>query len=60
MTASEMIQIVLSVLSLFATVAVSVIIYKFERKHEIIREEDLKRQKTKEIEQAAKSFIIDN
>lgn len=60
MTASEIIQIVLSVLSLFATVAVSVIIYKFERKHEIIREEDLKRQKTKEIEQAAKSFIIDN
>ena len=50
MSASEIIQIALSALSLIATVAVSVIIYKFERKHEKIREEDLKRQKTKETE----------
>ena len=60
MTASEIIQIILSVLSLFATIAVSIIIYKFERKNEKLREEDLKRQKVKEIELKAKNFIIDN
>ena len=60
MSASEIIQIVLSVLSLVATVAVSVIIYKFERKNEKLREKELERQKAKETELAAKNFIIDN
>ena len=60
MSASEIIQIVLSALSLIATVAVSVIIYKFERKNEKLREKELERQKAKEIELAAKNFIIDN
>lgn len=60
MSLSEIIQIVLSALSLIATVAVSVIIYKFERKNEKLREKELERQKAKEIELAAKNFIIDN
>lgn len=38
MTIADIIQIILSVFSLIATVAVSVIIYKFERKNERLRE----------------------
>ena len=49
MSVSEIIQIVLSALSLIATIAVSVIIYKFERKNEKLREKELERQKIKEI-----------
>ena len=60
MTIVDIIQIVLSVLSLIATVAVSVIIYKFERKNERLREKVLEKQKAKEIELTARNFIIDN
>lgn len=60
MTASEIIQIVISIFSFAATIAVSVIIYKFERKNEKLREEEIKRQKTREVELIAKNFIIDN
>lgn len=60
MTASEIIQIVISIFSLAATIAVSVIIYKFERKNEKLREEEIKRQKAREVELIAKNFIIDN
>lgn len=60
MTIADIIQIILSIFSLIATVAVSVIIYKFERKNERLREKELEKQKAKEIELTARNFIIDN
>ena len=46
-------NLLISILSLGATIAVSVIIYKLERKHE-------KRNREKEIKETAKKFIHDN
>lgn len=49
----DIISLIISILSLGATIAISIIIYKLERKNE-------KRNKEKEIRENAKNFISDN
>lgn len=53
MTAADIIQIIIGVLSLIATVAVSVVIARVERKR-------AKRQHADAIQQQVKEFVIDN
>lgn len=53
MTCADIIQIIIGILSLFATVAVSVVIYKIQRRHE-------KEQRKREILEQAQRFMMDN
>ena len=53
MTCADIIQIIIGILSLFATVAVSVVIYIMQRRHE-------KEQRRKEISEQAQRFMMDN
>ena len=60
MTTAEIIQIVIGILSLVATIAVSFLIYWLQTRHEkeIQKLQDEKEQK--ELETKARLFLIDN
>ena len=53
MTCADKIQIIIGILSLFATVAVSVVIYIMQRRYE-------KEQRRREISEQAQRFMMDN
>ena len=57
---ADFIQIIIGVLSLIATIFVSLLIYWMQRHHEKEREEDEKKAQEKSIQDAARMFIIDN
>ena len=57
MTTAEIIQIVIGILSLVATIAVSFLIYWLQTRHE---KEIQKLQAEKELEMKARLFLIDN
>ena len=57
---ADFIQIIIGMLSLIATIFVSLLIYWMQRHHEKEREEDEKKAQRKSIQDAARMFIIDN
>lgn len=60
MTTAEIIQIVIGVLSLFATILVSFVIYRLQRRHEIEMQKIEETHKKELLEEKARNFLIDN
>lgn len=57
---ADFIQIIIGVLSLIATIAVSFVVYWMQRQHEKEREEYERKAYEKSIQDTARMFIIDN
>ena len=60
MTAAEIIQIVIGILSLVATIAVSFLIYWLQTRHEKEIQKLQEEKEQKELEMQARLFLIDN
>ncbi len=60
MTRAEIIQIVIGILSLIATIAVSILIYWLQTRHEKEIQRIQEEKEKKELEAEARSFLIDN
>jgi|GEM_PF-4401708 len=60
MTLSEILQLILSILSLFATVSVSVFLYKAEKRQAKKEAQERENDRLKELEHEAEIFIIKN